>query len=67
LPINKGAVIPVLGLQAIAVYIPLMNQVLQTTPPGTQELLIVLLASVASLIVIQLFNRLWSSFKTNAA
>jgi len=66
-PYIWGAIILVLGLQAVAVYTTLMNQVLQTTPPGILELLIVLLASAASLIAIQLFNRLWSSFKTVAA
>lgn len=59
-----GAIILVIGLQAIAVYIPLMNRVLQTTPPGSLELLIVLLAGILSIIVIQLFNRIWSAIKT---
>jgi len=54
-PYIWGAIVLVLGLQAVAVYTPLMNQVLQTTPPGILELLIVLLASAASLIAIQLF------------
>jgi len=63
-PYIWGAIALVMALQTAAVYTPLMNRVLQTTTPGSLELLIVLLAAAISLIIIQLFNRIWSSLKT---
>jgi len=53
-----GAIALVLGLQALAVYQPLLNRVLQTVPLNLCNLLVVAMATGAAVLVIQVMNRL---------
>lgn len=52
-----GAIVLVLALQALAVYQPLLNRVLQTAPLEAGQLVIAAVATVAALLVIQVLNR----------
>ncbi len=52
-----GAIVLVLALQALAVYQPLLNRVLQTVPLNMNDLLIVAIATIASFLIIQVMNR----------
>ncbi|MGE5454804.1 MAG: cation-translocating P-type ATPase, partial [Methylocystaceae bacterium] len=53
-----GAIILVLGLQALAVYVPVLNRILHTIPLNSAQLLLCLLATVVSVLLIQIYNRL---------
>jgi len=56
-PVLWGAIVLVLALQALAVYQPLLNRVLQTVPLGAGELITATVATVIALLVIQVLNR----------
>ncbi len=56
-PVLWGAIVLVLALQALAVYQPLLNRVLQTVPLGAGELITVTVATLSTLLIIQLLNR----------
>jgi Ca2+-transporting ATPase len=57
-PYIWGAIVLVVALQALAVYTPLLNRVLQTVPLNAGDWVIVIIAAVASFLVIQTMNRL---------
>lgn len=57
-PLIWGAIALVLALLALAVYMPLLNRVLQTVPLTLENLIIVVIATVASVAVIQIMNRM---------
>jgi len=52
-----GAIVLVVGLQALAVYQPLLNRVLQTVPLDAGGLTVVLVATLAVMVAIQALNR----------
>ncbi len=56
-PVMWGAIALVLALQALAVYQPLLNRVLQTVPLGPDALAVSLLATLSVLAAIQVLNR----------
>lgn len=57
-PYLWGAIFLVFALQAIAVYLPFLNRVLQTTPLSGEQLLLILAATAGITAIIQLYNRL---------
>jgi len=56
-PVLWGAIVLVLALQALAVYQPLLNRVLQTVPLDAGGLITAAVATVAALLAIQVLNR----------
>ncbi|MTI81589.1 MAG: cation-transporting P-type ATPase [Firmicutes bacterium] len=53
-----GAVVLVLALQALAIYTPFLNRILQTVPLNAGTLVFALLISFVPIIIIQIMNRL---------
>ncbi|AGK99979.1 cation-translocating P-type ATPase [Desulfoscipio gibsoniae] len=56
-PYMWGAIVLVLALQALAIYQPLLNRVLQTVPLNMSDIMIVLITTIASILIIQVMNR----------
>lgn len=56
-PYLWGAIVLVLGLQALAIYLPLLNQVLKTIPLDAGDIFVVAVATLASILAIQIMNR----------
>ncbi len=52
-----GAIVLVLGLQALAIYQPLLNRILQTVPLDMGDLIIVIATTVTAILAIQVMNR----------
>ncbi|MFA7467267.1 MAG: cation transporting ATPase C-terminal domain-containing protein [Desulfotomaculaceae bacterium] len=57
-PVLWGAIVLVLGLQFLAVYQPLLNRVLQTVPLDVSNVIMATVASLATLVVIQVLNKI---------
>lgn len=56
-PYLWGAIVLVTGLQAMAVYVPFLNVVLQTVPLEAGSLTVVVVATIAAVGIIQIINR----------